>query len=192
MSDRFSYLYGPAIKFNLRALVDYFSSRGITLENPSDGRVTSLSEYGDQLETSLEILETAVANHNPVTFQFWLAGDADVCCRIRHLSSNRLVEEYSLVGLFPEEIDRILSTLIERFKSKAADEGNLFFVADRNGYTMEVDWDELSLGGKYEFALCPDVLGIPYSRLNDFEKCLAESRTMQIGKYLILDLTKLA
>ena len=72
MSDRFAYLYGPADKFILRALVDEFSCRGITLANPANGRVTALSEDGDQIDISLDMLEAAVTKQDPLTFQFWM------------------------------------------------------------------------------------------------------------------------
>jgi len=98
-----------------------------------------------------------------------------------------VVEEYSLVGLNPEERDRVLSALIERFKSKAAQEDYLFFVADREGYTFELDWDELSIEGKYEFVLCPDVIGMPLVRLPDFEKCAKSNTTIRTGKYIIIE-----
>ena len=187
MSDRFAYLYEPAGKFNLRTLVDEFSSKGITLANPANGRITALSGDGDQIDITLDTLETAVAKHDPLTFQFWMPGHADVSCRIRNLGDNRVVEEYSLVGLNPEERDRVLSALTERFKSKAAQEDYLFFVADREGYTFELDWDELSIEGKYEFVLCPDVIGTPLVRLPDFEKCAKSNTTIRTGKYIIIE-----
>jgi hypothetical protein len=187
MSDRFAYFYGAAEKFNLRALVDDFSSKGITLANPANARITALSEDGDQIDITLDDLEIAVAKHDPLTFQFWMSGHADVCCRIRHLGDNRVVEEYSLVGLNAEERDRVLSALMERFKSKAAEGDNLFFVADLEGYTIEVNWDGLSVAGKYEFALCPDVLSIPVDRLVDFKRCSADNyKPDRIGRYVIL------
>jgi len=170
--------------------VDEFSSKGITLANPANGRITALSGDGDQIDITVDTLETAVANHDPLTFQFWMPGHADVCCRIRHLGENRIVEEYSLVGLNPEERDRVLSALFERFKSKTAEGDNLFFVADLEGYTVEVNWDGLSVAGKYELAICPDVLGIPVDRLVDFERCTAHNyKPYRIGRYVILSKT---
>lgn len=190
MSDRFAYLYQPADKFRLGSLVGELSSRGITLENPVNGRVTALSEDGDQVDTTLDILERAVAKNEPLTFQFWMTHHADVCCRIRHLGGNRLVEEYGLVGLNAEERNQVLSAVIERFQSKAVDDDNLFLVGDREGFTFELDWDGFSLGGKYESALCPDVLGIPVDRLTDFSKCAGIAHASRVGKYIILNQTK--
>lgn len=190
MSDRFAYLYEAAGKFSLGRLIEDFASRGITLKNPANGRVTALSEDGDQVDITLEILETAVAKHEPLTFQFWMPGHADVCCRFRYLGESRLVEEYWLDGLSSEEMDRVLSTLSERFNSKATEEDNLFFVVDREGYTFELDWDKLSSEGQYEFALCPDILGIPVDRLTDFSKCTATGHTNRVGKYIILEQIK--
>jgi hypothetical protein len=46
--------------FDVRAIVQDWCSQGATLENPATQRFTSLSEEGDQVETSLELLEAAV------------------------------------------------------------------------------------------------------------------------------------
>jgi len=185
MSDRFAYLYEHANKFNLRILSDEFSSRGISLANPANGRITALSEDGDQIDITLDGLEAAITTHDPLTFQFWMPGHADVCCRFRYLSDDRLVEQYWLEGLSGEERARILTALTERFKSKAGQEDDLFLVADSEGYTFELDWDSLSLKGKYEFSLCPNILGISLARLGDFENC--GQRMISTGQYIIID-----
>ena len=111
---------------------------------------------------------------------------ADVCCRIRHLEDNRSVEEYSLVGLLAEEIDCVLKALTDRFKAKTKSDRQLFYVADVDGYTDELDWDNLSLEGKYEFPLCPDLIGLPLARISDFEKCIKGNET-RIGEYTLIN-----
>ena len=112
---------------------------------------------------------------------------ADVCCRIRYLADERLVEEYSLVGLHPDERIHVLNVLVERFRSKAEHESHLFFVGDPEGYSINVDWDKLALTGKYEPKVCPDFLGIPQERLVDFERCRETSyKSARSGEYLIL------
>lgn len=187
MSDRFAYLYGPVDRFNFRALLNYLSSTGITLSNPANGRVTALTPDGDQSDVTLDILSAAVSSQEPITFQLWMPDHADVCCRIRYLTDNRLVEEYSLVGLHPEERSHVLNVLVERFRSKAEHESDLFFVGDPEGYSIDVDWDKLALTGKYEPKVCPDFLGIPLQRLDDFERCRETSyKPTRSGKYLIL------
>jgi hypothetical protein len=193
MSDRFANLYQPLDKFDFRALVDDWSSHGITLENPATRRVSSLSPDGDQVDTSLEMLEATVLQHFPVTFQLWLTDDTDLCCRIRLLGDGRLVEEYSLVGLSREEMDRALKTLVERFKakSKAAVHANLFLVADREGYTIDLNWDQLSVTGKYEARFCPDVLVIPIERSFDFRQCVdTNNLSVRFGEYLIVTISE--
>ena len=185
MSDRFAYLYEHAKKFDLRTLVDEFSSQGISLANPANGQITALSEDGDQIAVTLDVLEAAINAHDPLTFQFWLPGHADVCSRFRYLSDDRLVEQYWLDGLSGEERKQILTALTKRFESKAAQEDYLFLVADSEGYTFELDWDSLALAGKYEFSLCPDILGIPLVRLTDFEKCARSNTQIEIGRYIL-------
>jgi hypothetical protein len=63
----------------------------------------------------------------------------------------------------------------------------LFLVADREGYTSELNWDQLSISGMYEASLCPDILGIPLERSIDFKRCgEADNPSVRFGDYLIL------
>ena len=187
MMHRFAYLYGPVDSFDLRALLNYFSSSGITLSNPANGRITALTSDGEQADITLDMLSAAVSSQDPITFQLWMPNHADVCCRIRYLTDNRLVEEYTLVGFHPNERSHVLNVLVERFRSKAQHERQLFFVGDPEGYSIDVDWDKLALTGKYEPRVCPDFLGIPIERLGDFERCRETAyEFIPSGKYLIL------
>jgi hypothetical protein len=103
------------------------------------------------------------------------------------LGDNRLVEEYSFVGLHQDERSHVLNVLAERFSAKAEQEEHLFFVGDPEGYSIDVNWDELALAGKYEPKLCPDLLGVPQQRLIDFDRCRVNSyEYTRIGKYLML------
>ena len=187
MRHRFAYLYGPVETFDLRALLNDLSLNGITLSNPANGRVTALTPDGDQVDVTLDFLSAAVSSADPITFQVWMPNHADVCCRIRYLAANRLVEEYGFVGLDQNERSQVLNTLVERFSTKALQEQHLFFVGDPEGYSIDVNWDELAVTGNYESKLCPDFLGIPLQRLVEFERCRASSyKSTLIGEYLIL------
>jgi len=184
---RFAYLYGLVETFNLPGLLHDLSLGGITLSNPANGRVTALTPDGDQVDVTLDLLTVSVSSGDSITFQVWMPNHADVCCRFRHLAGNRIVEEYGLVGLNQDERSQVLHALVERFSTKAAQEQHLFFVGDPEGYSIDVDWDELAVTGKYEPKVCPDFLGIPLQRLMDFERCRASSyRSTRIGEYLIL------
>lgn len=187
MRHRFAYLYGPVETFNLRDLLNDLSFNGITLSNPANGRVTALTPDGDQVDVTLDLLAAAVSSADPITFQVWMPNHADVCCRIRYLAGNRLVEEYGFVGLDQNERSHVLNALVERFSMKAVQQQHLFFVGDPQGYSIDVDWDELAVVGKYEPKVCPDFLGIPLQRQIDFERCWANSyKSTRIGEYLIL------
>lgn len=184
MSDRFAKFYQPVDGFDFRAVVQDWCSQGATLENPATHRFTSISEEGDQVDTSLELLEAAVSDRLPVIFQLWLSDGIDIVCGIRFLGDNRLVEEYPLDGLSHSQIDGFFKVLVKKFRMKAVENPNLFLVADREGYTFELNWDQLSVTGRYDDA-CPDVLGIPLERLVDFQKC-SDYRAVRCGEYLIL------
>src|SRR5688572_9733083 len=111
MSDRFAKFYQPLVKLDLRALVNDWFSECITLQSPATNRITSISENGDQVETSPELLEVTVANRLPVIFQLWLSDDTDITCGIRFLDDHRVVEEYGLDGLCQNEMDRVLGVI---------------------------------------------------------------------------------
>lgn len=91
MSDRFAKLYQPLDGFNFCAIVQDWRAKGATLEDPATYRITSISEEGDQVETSLELLEAAVSDRLPVMFQLWLSDDIDIVCGIRSASAFVLV-----------------------------------------------------------------------------------------------------
>ena len=188
MSDAFAFLYGLSANFKLGELVADFASKGIVLKNPSSDIVTAISEYGDQLQKSLDNLEAELTASKIVSFQFWLDGGTDLYCRLRHLHETRIVEEYALDGLLPQEKERVINVLVERFKAKAKLYDAIFFILDRAGGTVEVAWDDVSISGGYEFIPCPDILGIPQVRLINFKKCAAESEVIPIGKYVLIQL----
>jgi len=187
MSDRLAYLYQPADKFDPLALLDGWASSGVLLKNPASGRSTLLSQDGEQVDMSVQELVAAVSSHVDLTFQLWVSSDTDLCCRIRFLNDSRLVEEYSLVGL-GERMNEMVGTLLERFKAKAAECNNLFFVVDREGYTIELDWDRLSVIGEYEDRICPDILAFPENRATDFKFCVADNTlSVRVRNYVIMN-----
>lgn len=186
MSDRFAKFYQPLEGFNFRAIVHDWCSEGATLENPATHRVTSISEEGDQIDTSLELLEAAVSDRLPVIFQLWLSDDTDIVCGIRFLDDHRVVEEYPLDGLRQSQIDGVLEVLVTKFKMKAVENANLFLVADREGYTIVLNWDQLSVTGRYDDT-CPDVLGMQIERSVDFRHCIdSNSVSVRVGACLII------
>lgn len=187
MSDRFAKFYQRLDSFDFRALVHDWSFEDITLVNPLTHRVTSLSEDGDQVETSPELLEVTLSDHLQVTFQLWLSEDTDITCRIRFLDDHRVVEEYGLNGLHRNEIDRVFQVIVTKFKMKAIEDASLFLVGDREGYTIVLNWDQLAVTGRYEERTCPEVLGIPIERSVDFSQCVDTNRaTDRVGAYLII------
>lgn len=190
MSDRFAKFYQSEDGFKFRALVHDWCSEGATLENPATYRVTSISEEGDQVETSLELLEAAVSDRLPTIFQLWLNDSIDIVCDIRFLSDQRVVVHYPLDGLRQNEIDRVFEVLVAKFKMKAVEDASLFLVADREGYTIVMNWDQLSVTGRYQDRICPDILGMPFERLVDFERCSDSYQSaVRVGEYVILGRT---
>jgi len=186
MSDRFAYFYQPLKEFNFRRCVSEWAADGVMLFNPSNHVVTSLSEDGSQVRTSLEELEDWFNSSRPLVFQLWLSDDTDLLCRIRIIDENTLVEQYGLDGLYPTELTRVIDTLVGKFKRKATSQvHDLFLIVDREGYTIDLNWDVLAKAGKYEGHFCPDVLGIRPSRTPDFSQCLERDVVTKIGEYLI-------
>lgn len=188
MSDRFAYFYQPLKEFDLRRLLSEWSAVGIIPFNPSNHLLTLLSEDGSQVPTSLKGLEKLFSSPRPLGFQLWLSDDTDLSCHIRKIDANNLVEQYGLDGLYPLELKRVVDSLVARFEKKAALQlPELFLIVDREGYSIDVDWDELAVAGKYEPTVCPDLLGISRERLIDFERCRANSyKSTRIGEYVIL------
>src|SRR5690348_4751361 len=145
MSDRFAHFYQPLKEFDLRRLVSEWSAIGVTLFNPWNHLVTSLSEDGSQIQTSLKELEDLFLSSRPLTFQLWLSKDTDLSCRIRKIDNYTLVEQYGLDGLYPLELKKVIDSLVATFKRTAQIQvGELFLIIDTEGYTFEVDWDLLA------------------------------------------------
>ena len=186
MSDRFAYSYQPLKEFDLRRFVSEWSAVGVTLFNPSNHLVTSLSEDGSQVQTSLRELEDLFNSSRPLTLQLWLSDDTDLSCRIRRMDDHTLVEQYGLDGLHPWELKRVVDSLVARFERKAAVQlPEVFLIVDCEGYTIDVNWDSLAKVGKYECRFCPDVLGIARSRTRDFSECLERNIVTVLGEYVI-------
>jgi hypothetical protein len=160
MSDRFAYFYQPFKGFDLRLFVSEWSVVGVTLFNPSNHLVTSFSEEGLQVQTSLKELEDLFYSSKSVALQLWLSDDTDLSCWIRVIDERILVEQYGLDGLYPTELKRVIGALVAKFKREATSQvHDLFLVIDVEGYTIDLNWDLLAKAGKYESHFCPDVLG---------------------------------
>jgi hypothetical protein len=190
MSDRFAYFYQPLKEFDLRRFVSEWAGAGVVLFNPSNHLVTSLSEDGSQVRTSLEELEDWFNSSKPLVFQLCLSDDTDLLCCIRIIDEETLVEQYGLDGLNPTELKSIIGTLVAKFKRKATRQVNdLFLIIDSEGYTIDLNWDLLAKAEKYEDHFCPDVLGISPTRASDFSQCLERDVVTQVGEYLIISKT---
>jgi hypothetical protein len=186
MSDRFAYFYQPLKEFDLHRLLSEWSAVGIMPFNPSNHLLTSLSEDGLQVPTSIKGLEQLFSSPTPFGFQLWLSDDTDLSCYIRKIDANNLVEQYGLDGLYPLELKRVVDSLVTRFEKKTALQlPELFLVVDCEGYTIDLNWDSLAKVGKYESHFCPDVLGIRRSRTGDFSDCLEQNVVTEVGEYLI-------
>jgi len=186
MSDRFANFYQSLKEFDLRRLLSEWSAVGITPFNPSNHLLTSLSEDGLQVPTSLDGLDELFRSSSPLRFQLWLSDDTDLSCHIRKIHANNVVEQYRLDGLYPLEMKRVVDNLVVRFEKKAALRlPELFLIVDCEGYTIDVNWDSLAKVGQYECHFCPDVLGVAFSRTQDFSECLERNVVSKIGEYLI-------
>ncbi len=186
MSDKFGYFYQPLKEFDLRRFVSEWSDDGITLFNPSTHLVTSLSDDGSQVRTSLEKLEDLFCSSRPLLLQLWLSDDTDLSCRIRIIDEDTLVEQYGLDGLYPTELKTVIGALVAKFKRKATSRvHDLFLIIDCEGYTIDLNWDLLAKAGKYEQHFCPDVLGVSQTRTPDFSQCLERDAVTKIGEYVI-------
>jgi hypothetical protein len=186
MSDRFAYFYQPLKEFDLRLFVSEWSAAGVMLFNPSNHLVTVLSEEGLQVPTSLQELEDLFYSSRSLALQLWLSDDTDLSCRIRTIEDHTLVEQYGLDGLYPTELKLVIGALVAKFKGKATRQvHDLFLIIDCEGYMIDLNWDSLAKAGKYEGHFCPEVLGIPPSRTQDFSECLGRDVVTKIGEYLI-------
>lgn len=60
-------------------------------------------------------------------------------------------------------------------------------VSLKNPATIELDWDRLSVIGKYEDRICPDILAVHQDRAVDFMSCLEGDRYLvRFGQYVIV------
>jgi hypothetical protein len=186
MTDKFAYFYQPLKEFDLRQLLAEWSAVGIMPFNPSNHLLTSLLEDGSQVPTTVNGLEKLLSSPRSLRFQLWLSDDTDLSCHIRKIDAANLVEQYGLDGLYPLELKRVVDSLVSRFEKRAALQlPELFLIVDCRGYTIDVNWESLAKGGKYECHFCPDVLGVARSRRRDFGECLERKVVSTAGEYLI-------
>jgi hypothetical protein len=167
----------------LRRVVEAFGRLGVRLVNPYTGRITELSDDGDQVDISEAKLVEAACLRPQLTFQLWFSSDTDVGCSFRRLSGGLVCHAYTLDGLDAEERARLVRWAIDYFREAVAEGTAFLLVIDPPGRTADVDWDSVVVQSIGLPSLLPAVFGLPASwvkhvrtpsgcsreRLGDFE-----------------------
>jgi len=168
MPDAIAYIYvkRPA-STSFDELVKDFESCGLTLVNPASGRITAISETGDQVEVSRNWLASKIGSAETVGFQWWFDQSTDLYCRFR-FTPDVLVEEYALDGL-GEKLTSVKEVLIGRFRKLVRNNSARGLVLDTSGVTEGYDWDDFFLGRSNLAIELPDVLGIERSDADRIE-----------------------
>ena len=144
MSRGFCYLAERSgFGFPLAELESSLTKIRIWLNNPSNGRITELSDEGDQIEVTRAELNESLRCKSVATFQLWLAGDTDIRCSYRHIEENLFVHAYGFDGLDKSEADRVAQWALDRFTDQVAEGNAVLLAVDRSGETNDFDWDAL-------------------------------------------------
>lgn len=141
MAERTARLY-EAPESPLESLCGDFAGGGLGLLHPRSGHVILLDGEGEQVEASKEELEQRIRAGTEVSFQWWLAEDHDVYCRIRVRQGVRILE-LGMEGCDAAELAAVGSVLERRFLRNMPKSMGLVF--DPEGTTEGYDWDRFFL-----------------------------------------------
>lgn len=132
-----------------KSLVASAGEADIRLANPANGRITELSELGEQIWVDRDriVADASLGDMDEVTFQLWIDEDVDVVYTVR-----RWKEHGASVRAFVDGLSWAQRTAVARWGIAVG----LFwpevtvFVVDRRGEAEDVVWEEWAgsdLGG---------------------------------------------
>jgi hypothetical protein len=173
--------------FPLGSLEKTLRSAGLSITHPSTHLVTVLDSQGDQFSLSLDAFRRALGQDHGASFQWWLADDHDVYCRIREVGGISVIE-LGMEGCSPTEIQGIRRMLEDFFG--LSDESSVGLVFDPQGVAEDYDWDRFFVHRERLNAAdlsrgFPEVLGV---KLSDFERvdCLpSDALVVDKGSWVI-------
>src|SRR5688572_21979277 len=146
MGQRAAVLYShqdaQSMVTSLRGL---FQHAGISLVKPGSDRVFILDNEGEQISTTEADMFDLLRKRNETQFQWWLAEDHDVYCRVRK-TNDIIAVELGLEGLTGQEQALVKEALLACCRRTA--HLCLGFVFDPDGKTEEYDWDAFFVRGE--------------------------------------------
>lgn len=166
MSDKFAFLYQSSIsdeEFNF--LEKAFKKAGISLTNPATCKIHALTDQGDVFFVSRKWISSKIQMKHPFSIQFWITDAIDIYFRLR-FGEGFVVKEYSLDGL-KEELDSIISILLEDFTHQACSKTFSYLVIDKIGVTQDFSWDDFFMKDEEKRfpRIPPDILGLPKKKI---------------------------
>jgi len=156
----FLYLAERPQSFTLSELEESIGFIGAQLRNSWSGKITRLSNQGDQIPTNESELKACLEGPNPFNFQFWLSDDTDVICTFRRVANDIVSHSYDFDGLNRAEVDRVVQWGMCRFTQKAPTRNALLLVVDRANAAEEFDWDAVVKGHTPAPKVLPDIFGV--------------------------------
>jgi len=151
---------GPPASSRFDELVDHFAMDGITLAEPSTGKVLRVSPVGDPIQSSREDIRAECVNSQEVAFNFYLAPSDNVFCSIRTVRSNVVRESFSLDGKTEEQSLHVIENLATLFCRRTEQRSAFGFVADRHAELhRDFHWDDFFIGETSRPPEWPLVLG---------------------------------
>ncbi len=132
---------------------------GIYLANPANGRITELSELGEQIpaDRGRIVADISLSGTGEVTFQFWIDEDVDVVCVVR-----RWKERGASVRLFVDGLDWVQRTAVAQWGIAAGLSwpAAAAFVVDRRGKSEDEDWEDWAESGSGAVEDAPELLAV--------------------------------
>lgn len=183
MAERTAFVYGNVLpRFPLESLEKTLRLAGLSITHPSTHLVALLDDYGDRFSLSMNDFRMLLDQNRCASFQWWLAHDHDVYCRIREVERFSVVE-LGMEGCCPGEIQSILGAL--KSQLGLSSENSVGLVFDSQGVTEDYDWDRFfvhaeRLGANPFLRGFPELLGV---KLSDLERVdYLPSNVLAIGK----------
>ncbi|MEU7524220.1 hypothetical protein AB0A74_00640 [Saccharothrix sp. NPDC042600] len=166
MADGFVHLYQTEWSVVRAALrISSLAVAGVMLANPNTKKIHSL-EWDDQRDTLVPIDEDvlmrwlALADRDEVSFNFWFDANTDLCYRVRRVTSEVVVEEFSLDGFggprYELGQDKVIRLVIDEMHRTGPAVVGL--VADRWGTSLEMDIDDAVITGMTPVTIYPELL----------------------------------
>jgi hypothetical protein len=127
--------------YSAQEMLHAWSRAGLAIKNPSTGKISLLSEIGDQVHVSPSDLEAALCGQVYASFQLWFTHSEDLYCRVRRVNGDLVVEEYGLDGLDAAQVATVRDAIDRRYAKLDRSADFLAFLED---YT-DIVWETTDL-----------------------------------------------